>query len=115
MADWNPGQYLKFEDERTRPAIDLLSGVPLERAGRCVDLGCGPGNSTALLVDRFPDAVVSGVDSSPGMIAKARERLPALVFEQADVSTWQPDEDAIDVAVEEFAAAVRVPAEAPSS
>jgi len=92
VADWNPGQYLKFEDERTRPSQDLLRRVPLAQAGRCVDLGCGPGNSTALLVERFPRAAIIGVDTSPGMIAKARERLPALTFEQADISVWQPGE-----------------------
>jgi trans-aconitate 2-methyltransferase len=92
VADWNPGQYLKFEDERTRPSHDLLRRVPLAQAGRCVDLGCGPGNSTALLVERFPRAAIIGVDTSPGMIAKARERLPTLTFEQADISAWEPDE-----------------------
>ncbi len=92
MADWSPGQYLKFEDERTRPSVDLLARVPLARAARCIDVGCGPGNSTELLVARFPDAVVSGLDSSPAMIAKAKERLPGLVFETADIRAWEPRE-----------------------
>jgi trans-aconitate 2-methyltransferase len=92
VADWSPGQYLKFEDERTRPSIDLLARVPLAVARRCIDVGCGPGNSTELVAARFPDAEVSGLDSSPAMIAKAKERLPGLSFETADVLTWEPRE-----------------------
>jgi trans-aconitate 2-methyltransferase len=57
-----------------------------------MDIGCGPGNSTELLVNRFPNARVSGLDNSSGMLAKARERLPALHFEQADIQNWEPDE-----------------------
>jgi trans-aconitate 2-methyltransferase len=92
VADWSPGQYLKFEDERTRPSIDLLARVPLAGARRCVDIGCGPGNSTELIAARFPDADVSGLDSSPAMISKARERLPSLAFETADIQIWAPVE-----------------------
>jgi trans-aconitate 2-methyltransferase len=92
MADWDAGQYLKFEDERTRPSVDLLARVPLTRPKRCIDLGCGPGNSTELLARRFPDAVVSGLDSSPDMLAKARQRLPELSFEEADIAAWEPQE-----------------------
>jgi trans-aconitate 2-methyltransferase len=92
VQDWRPDQYLKFEDERTRPSTDLLRRVPLTQAHRCIDLGCGPGNSTELLLERFPEALVSGLDSSPSMTSKAQERLPGLSFEIADVSTWEPSE-----------------------
>ncbi len=89
---WSASQYLKFEDERTQPARDLLEGVPLETVGRAVDLGCGPGNSTELLVARYPDAEITGVDSDENMLAAARNRLPALTFEQADLAGWAPSQ-----------------------
>jgi len=90
MADWSATQYLKFEDERTRPPRDLIAQIPLARAERVIDLGCGPGNSTELLVARYPDAEVTGLDSSPDMLAQARERLPKCAFVQADLTSWTP-------------------------
>ena len=89
-SDWTASQYLKFEDERTRPPRDLLAQVPLRSAARVFDLGCGPANSTELLIERFPDAEVIGLDSSPAMLAQARERLPKAEFKQADLTTWTP-------------------------
>jgi trans-aconitate 2-methyltransferase len=90
MSDWNADQYLKFEDERTRPPRDLIARIPLARAARVFDLGCGPGNSTELLVARYPDAEVIGLDSSPDMLRQARERLPKGSFIQADLTRWTP-------------------------
>lgn len=90
MNDWNAALYLRFERERTRPAIDLLAAVPLAQPRRIVDLGCGPGNSTKLLVDRFPRAEILGVDTSPDMLAKARAAVPQALFAQADVARWEP-------------------------
>lgn len=92
MSAWSPSLYVRFEDERTRPAADLLAHVPLATARRAVDMGCGPGNSTELLAARFPEAAVTGIDSSPEMLAAARARLPRLAFEQADLTTWMPAE-----------------------
>ena len=92
MDDWNARQYLKFEDERTRPVRDLLAQVPLERVRRAVDLGCGPGNSTELLLARFPQAEVVGLDSSPDMLRQARERLPRCQFIETDIAAWTPPE-----------------------
>ncbi|MBX3643943.1 MAG: trans-aconitate 2-methyltransferase [Rubrivivax sp.] len=90
MADWNPALYRRFESERTRPAIELLARVPLAEAPYAVDLGCGPGNSTELLAARYAQAEIVGVDSSEAMLASARERLPGLRFELADIATWRP-------------------------
>ncbi|MBB6562948.1 trans-aconitate 2-methyltransferase [Acidovorax soli] len=90
MADWNPALYRRFEDERTRPADELLARVPLAQATHVVDLGCGPGNSTELLVRRFPQAQVTGIDTSEAMLASARERLPGTAFERGDIATWVP-------------------------
>jgi trans-aconitate 2-methyltransferase len=90
MGDWSPGRYLKFEDERTRPAIELLARVPLEHPRRVLDVGCGPGNSTQLLVARYPNAEMVGLDSSPEMIAAARERLPSADFVLGDIATYEP-------------------------
>ena len=91
MADWNPALYTRFEDERTRPAAELLARVPLDAPRLACDLGCGPGNSTALIAARFPDAEVLGLDSSPAMLESARGRLPDLTFAQADAATWVPE------------------------
>ncbi|MGH7002908.1 MAG: trans-aconitate 2-methyltransferase [Alphaproteobacteria bacterium] len=91
---WSPEQYLKFEDERTRPAKDLLSAVPNGDVEFAVDLGCGPGNSTGLLAQRYPAADILGVDSSQEMIVQARERLPTCRFEQGDLASWYPERDA---------------------
>lgn len=91
MAEWDPGQYLRFADERLRPALDLLARVPLEHPLSIVDLGCGAGNVTAILKRRFPPAAVLGVDGSPAMMAKARAAAPDCRFELADLATWRPD------------------------
>jgi len=88
---WSAAQYLKFEEERTRPARDLLARVPLDRAERVFDLGCGPGNSTELLIERFGLRAVAGLDSDADMLEKARKRLPETPFVQADLASWQPD------------------------
>jgi trans-aconitate 2-methyltransferase len=90
MADWDAALYKRFEDDRTRPARELLARVPLREARLAFDLGCGPGNSTELIVARFPGAEVIGVDSSPAMLADARRRLPAIRFEQGDLASWMP-------------------------
>jgi trans-aconitate 2-methyltransferase len=88
---WHPERYLAFDDYRTRPAADLLARVPLRAPERVVDLGCGPGNSTALLALRWPQADVLGVDSAPAMLGKAREGgIPARWLE-ADIASWTPE------------------------
>jgi trans-aconitate 2-methyltransferase len=89
MSEWSPSLYSRFEAERTRPARDLLAQVP-EVSGSIVDMGCGPGNSTELLAARWPEAEITGLDSSAAMLAEVRRRLPELRFEAADASVWLP-------------------------
>jgi trans-aconitate 2-methyltransferase len=89
---WSASQYVKFEDERTRPARDLLAQVPLETVTHAVDLGCGPGNSTELIIDRYGASGVTGLDSDENMLEAARKRLPGTTFTQADLATWQPEQ-----------------------
>ncbi|MBS0292192.1 MAG: trans-aconitate 2-methyltransferase [Proteobacteria bacterium] len=91
MLDWNPALYLRFANERTRPAADLLARVPLAHARHVVDLGCGPGNSTELLAERFPKAQITGIDNSQAMLSTARQQLPQARFALADISAWSPD------------------------
>jgi trans-aconitate 2-methyltransferase len=89
-STWDPAQYLKFSNERVRPAFDLLAQVPLESAQNVVDLGCGTGNMTVILKQRFPDAAVIGVDGAETMLTKARAAAPECRFEQGDFATWTP-------------------------
>ncbi|HAU4332239.1 trans-aconitate 2-methyltransferase [Citrobacter freundii] len=92
MADWNPSLYLQYASERTRPAAELLSRVALENARTVVDLGCGPGNSTTLLHQRWPSARIIGVDSSPNMLNEARKALPNCHFVEANISKFRPEQ-----------------------
>ncbi|WP_053151600.1 trans-aconitate 2-methyltransferase [Pseudomonas sp. P97.38] len=85
---WSARQYVTFEQERTRPARDLLAAIATREARSVIDLGCGPGNSTELLVEHFPGATVRGLDSSGDMIEAARRRLPAVTFDIADIGQW---------------------------
>ena len=87
---WSARQYSLFEQQRTRPVRDLVAAIPLASVRTAVDLGCGPGNSTEVLAERYADATVSGLDSSDDMLGEARQRLPNVVFERADIGTWQP-------------------------
>lgn len=93
---WSATQYSRFESERTRPSRDLVAVIPCDSAQVAVDLGCGPGNSTEVLLARYPMASVSGIDSSEEMIDAARKRLPHLNFEVADIAHWN-SEQGVDV------------------
>jgi trans-aconitate 2-methyltransferase len=88
---WHPDRYLAFDDHRTRPAADLLARVPLRAPERVVDLGCGPGNSTALLAERWPGADVVGVDNAATMLEKARASSIHAEWVEADIADWAPD------------------------
>jgi trans-aconitate 2-methyltransferase len=86
MADtWDPDRYLTYADERGRPFVELIARVSAQPA-TVVDLGCGPGNLTALLADRWPAARIVGVDSSPAMIAKATDK--RIAWQVADLRDW---------------------------
>ena len=84
--DWNALQYLKFERERTQPSRDLAARIELEAPSRILDLGCGPGNSTQVLRERFPSADILGIDSSPDMIRRARKQYPELTFDSVSLT-----------------------------
>ena len=89
---WDPDIYLKFGGERTRAAADLLAHVPLPAPKRIVDLGCGPGNSTALIASRYPNADILGVDSDEAMLKQARAAHVNARFEAGDFESWTPRE-----------------------
>ncbi len=86
MSDWNSTQYLKFKAERTQPSIDLVKSILVTDPQNIIDIGCGPGNSTRVLKDRFPNARVIGADFSSNMIEKAKKENPDLEFMAFDAS-----------------------------
>lgn len=88
MASWDSVQYLKFSAERTQPAIDLAQRVALDAPARVIDLGCGPGNSTAVLARRWPKTKLTGMDNSPAMIAAARLEFPQGHWREGDIGSW---------------------------
>jgi trans-aconitate 2-methyltransferase len=87
---WDPSTYLTFGDQRTRPAADLLARIPADAPRRVADLGCGPGNSTALLARRWPQARIDGIDSSPAMLEQAESSGVAARWIAADIARWAP-------------------------
>ncbi|MFO1019363.1 MAG: methyltransferase domain-containing protein [Planctomycetales bacterium] len=91
---WDPQVYARYSGERSRPFFDLLSQITLENPRSIVDLGCGPGHLTRTLCDRWPEAQVLGIDSSPEMLADAQpQSLPGrLQFQQGEIETWHTDE-----------------------
>jgi trans-aconitate 2-methyltransferase len=86
--EWDADHYLRFADARTLPAMDLLSRIALAEPRRVVDLGCGPGNSTAPLQARWPGAAVTGIDSSAALLAAARRDHPGIDFALGDIAGW---------------------------
>jgi trans-aconitate 2-methyltransferase len=92
MASWNSTEYLQFARERTQPASDLVARIELEAPARIVDLGCGPGNSTAVLARRWPQAEITGIDSSASMLETARREYPQWTWHEGDIGAWRGDE-----------------------
>ncbi len=113
MAEWDPELYLAFERGRTQPSIDLVARIDVAAPTRVVDVGCGPGNSTAVLARRWPEAEIVGVDSSATMLDKARATYPEGTWVQADATAglghlgtfdvvfsnaviqWMPDQESL--------------------
>mgnify|MGYP002624456999 FL=1 len=91
MSVWQPGIYLEFADERTRPAAELLQRIPQETPDLVIDLGCGPGNATGLLRARWPAARIVGVDNAPAMLKAARASGVDAEWQAADIAAWRPD------------------------
>jgi trans-aconitate 2-methyltransferase len=87
---WDPQLYLRFGGERTRAAADLLARVPLEAPARITDVGCGPGNSTALVAARYPHADLEGADSSAEMLKEAAASGVKARWTLADFNSWTP-------------------------
>lgn len=90
--DWNSALYMRFENERTRAARDLLAQIPNFEPRSIFDLGCGPGNATELLSAAFPHAAIVGLDSSDNMLAVARARVINAQFIKQDIESWRPEE-----------------------
>jgi len=89
---WDPNIYLKNEGLRTRPAVDLAERIPAGNPARITDLGCGPGNSTGILKQKWPDAIITGLDSSREMISKAEKTDPDIRWTVCDIESWRPDQ-----------------------
>jgi trans-aconitate 2-methyltransferase len=89
---WDPGLYLRYADHRTRPALELLDRVPLVAPDTAYDLGCGAGQATRAIAERWPDATVYGLDNSPEMLARAATEPGRIRWVEADIHTWSPDQ-----------------------
>lgn len=99
MHTWDPGRYLEYADERGRPFVDLIQRVPVTEQRSIVDLGCGPGNLTDLLAGIWRDATVIGIDSSPEMIAAARQRGSRVDYRVGDLREWAAGDERVDLLV----------------
>lgn len=93
--DWNSAQYLKFVKERTQPSLDLISRIKIENPAKIIDIGCGPGNSTNALYEKFPNAEIVGLDNSNDMLEKARNKYPFICFMEFDAAceNWNIGKD----------------------
>jgi len=89
---WDPLQYGRFSGQRLRPALDLIARIPLESPRSIVDLGCGTGNVTRILRERWHGAGITGVDGSPQMLTEARKVESNIAWDQIDVAAWNPPE-----------------------
>lgn len=97
MTSWNSAQYLKFKNERTQPAVDLASRISVKNPKNILDIGCGPGNSTHVLYERYPHANILGIDNSENMIATAQTAYPELKFMLCDAEKLSSIEKKFDI------------------
>ena len=94
MTDWNPVQYLRYGNERLRPALDLMARIQVDSPETVYDLGCGTGTITAILKERWPDAHVTGVDSSASMLERTPDMETGVTWQHADLNDWHPERPA---------------------
>ncbi|HYL10989.1 MAG TPA: methyltransferase domain-containing protein [Candidatus Acidoferrales bacterium] len=94
MTTWEPHTYLQFAEVRFRAGLDLLEHIPPGEYRQIYDLGCGTGHLTKIVAERFPGASVTGIDSSPEMLAEARREFPEISWVQADIAAWRPSASA---------------------
>ena len=87
-AGWDAAQYLRFADERTQPCRDLAARIAVANPSRIIDLGCGPGNSTAVLAERWPEAAITGLDNSLEMLKTAAEQHSAWRWQHGEIFEW---------------------------
>src|SRR5207249_11780528 len=99
MPTWNANQYLKFEEERTLPCRDLVARSGVTNVKKVIDLGCGPGNSTKVVAERWPGALVIGLDDSESMIGDARHKQPQHQWIVEDITRWaeKPSSETFDL------------------
>lgn len=91
MSDWQPDLYLQFKSERTQPSIDLVSKINQVNPKRIIDIGCGPGNSTQILAQKWPKSKIVGIDSSASMIEKAKQDYPDQEWIIANASSYESE------------------------
>jgi len=91
IPTWDANLYLQFANERTQPSLDLIARIAVSHPQRVIDLGCGPGNSTEMLRQRWSKADITGLDYSPEMIAAASRAYPEAKWVLADAATWIAD------------------------
>ena len=94
MTDWNPAQYLRYGSERLRPALDLMARVNFDSPETVYDLGCGTGTITGILKERWPEARVTGVDSSASMLERTRDVETGVYWQHSDLNDWHPESPA---------------------
>ena len=94
MTDWNPEQYRRFAEERAQPFHDLLALIEPSSIHRAVDLGCGPGELTALAAEQLGVDEMIGIDNSQAMLDKTGEHVSGGVrFEFGDIGEWKSSAD----------------------